>query len=614
MPLHLLSRTDFARLSDTLPLSTYFNPVTNPNWYQRSQHDQARNGRVSINHLREIAKNIIANNTIDPEVCKHISHQYSGGCVDSEVFLKIIGDKLPEAYQYLIFSMGMSHQANLTNTIEIWRTYFYYPRANGYSEFSASTKTFDIRITKVDGVRTIKEEDLTAYLSGVAETLAQVDRFWTAAQNHACYTNDGYVPRIPGAIYCFMNNLQIFYPTDNMVAQSLAFDWFNTETLNNLITTQGHNFNFELRSSRQIKVDPIPIPGDRRPYERVLAYSTNILSHLKYSIRGPKEPKATMYGVELEANGDYTPKEIIAAQKELFFLMKQDSSIYGSKGQSYEFVSVPASLKAHKRLWAEFFENIDYSKFDCSKDTGNGMHVHIDRRTFSSTHLRRMVWFITNPANFEFMFAISERPNRENFQEWAAMPDHQRRQRSKHAAAINAVATNQGLRGAVHFKGTKTVEIRMFKGIVSYATIVKNLEFVDSAVEFTRETGLSQLTLRNYLAWIEKTPKNRYETLKTFLKELRMNEILASSDVLEYLWTDTNDHHVIEKMNKAPFELTNFHITHLNRRRKKRCFILEKGKIVLIKPNGGILAKIDKSVQQKQVRGAATFTLNDFAA
>ncbi len=66
------------------------------------------------------------------------------------------------------------------------------------------------------------------------------------------------------------------------------------------------------------------------------------------------------------------------------------------------------------------------------------------------------------------------------------------------------------MRGAVHYKGEKTVEIRIFKGIVSYATVVKNIEFVDSVVEFTRTANTNQVTLKHYLNWVSSLPSNKW--------------------------------------------------------------------------------------------------------
>lgn len=356
----------------------------------------------------------------------------------------------------------------------------------------------------------------------------------------------------------------------------------------------------------EIVIRPRVTDTNRSLIERVLNYTTNVLDYLPYSIKGPKEDKATLYGVELEACSDYAPGDVIRAQKALFFILKQDGSITGSKPQKYEMVTVPATLKAHKRLWAEFFSAVDYEKFDTTKDTGNGMHVHIDRRAFTQAHLNRFTWFITNPANFDFIFAVSERPTKHNLTHWAPVPSYHH-YRSKTAACRNAVSRNGGLRGAVHFKGSKTVEVRLFKGIVSYATIVKNLEFVDSVVEYSRQTSLVQLSLPNYLAWLSATPANRYATLKTFLSELKLPQFITAAQVEDFIWLTDDPKAVHKKLLGAPFKITQDIVTYLNRKRRKRTFILKDGQLVCLHHNGGLLAKLDKSVQDKQLAANKTF-------
>jgi hypothetical protein len=425
--------------------------------------------------------------------------------------------------------------------------------------------------------------------------------------------NDGNIPYVVKHAIRYARDAAIFYPVGDRETNPVTHDWARPSKIASYISD---NHRVVLSSSERgdrLQFKALHAAGNRTSLSRVLSYSTNVLDHLPYTITGPKEPKAPLYGVELEACGDYSAGDLIAAQKDLFFIMKQDGSIHGSKPNCYEMVTVPATMKAHKRLWAEFFEKIDYTKFDTSKDTGNGMHVHIDRKSFTKNHLNRFTWFITNPGNDDFMLAISERPTKANYQEWARTPNHFGHT-TKITASRYASSTNGSLRGAVHCKGTKTVEVRIFKGIVSYATIVKNLEFVDSVFDYTSTTMLCQLSLANYLSWLKKTPKNKYQMLKTFIGEIKLDEMLAAADIVEYLWNTSVTYDVVDKINRAPFAITKAHVTILNRKARKRTYLYKAGKLVCIVPNGGLLAKLDKSVQQKQTRGSASFTLNTFAA
>jgi hypothetical protein len=333
---------------------------------------------------------------------------------------------------------------------------------------------------------------------------------------------------------------------------------------------------------------------------------------LPFNIRGNGEEKAPLYGVELEACSDYAPQEIIAAQQELFFIMKQDGSISGEGRHKYEMVSVPATLKAHKRLWAEFFNKVDYTKFDTSKATGNGMHVHVDRKAFvAKGHLNRFTWFFINPANFDFLFEVSERPTKNDFNRWAPLPQLLERM-SKAQVMRDSVAVNRGMRGAVHFKGNSTVEIRMFKGVVSFATVVKNLEFVDSVMQFTAETSLLNVTLPKYLAWLAGQPKNRYQLIREFISQFKdINQVMLANQLKDYLFATSKPETILAKLQKAKFPITNKHLTILNREKRKRTFVLAKdGTVQLAYSNSGKLANLDKSLQAKLTRGTTSIAIS----
>ena len=121
-------------------------------------------------------------------------------------------------------------------------------------------------------------------------------------------------------------------------------------------------------------------------------------------------PTNRLYGLELECTSDHTIKELMDAQGELFMIGKQDGSISGSKDLRVELVTVPMTLKAHKVQWSKWFNNLDYNKFDTTKKTTNGIHIHIDRKGFNnSQHIKNFAWFFGNPSNKDFILEFSER-------------------------------------------------------------------------------------------------------------------------------------------------------------------------------------------------------------
>jgi hypothetical protein len=472
----------------------------------------------------------------------------------------------------------------------------------------------------IDYIRLNDNSNVTEFLENLLESFnlyLLTGQSGTVKKSYSALTSLVWSNRFLNSIFMFATNkLDIIYK-DRKNNHGVAY---NTFTLVELIQSSNFNlndYNIRLEASydyvsviynRKAKI------ATRREISSILNYSSNVLDFLPFTIRSPKEEKAPLYGIELEASTDYSPGEAITHQKDLFFICKSDGTITGRGYYKYEMVTVPATFKSHKRLWADWFSKLDYNKFDTSKNTGNGMHVHVDRKAFyNKEHLDKFTWFFINPANYDFHFEVSERPNKRDFERWSPTPCLEVRGASTKLKTLkSAVACNGGLRGIVHFKKDISVEVRMFKGVVSYATIVKNLEFVDSVFHFTGEHRSLQISLKTYLNWLNSLPKNKYTMLRKFLSELStLQTILTSNEIKEYLYLHTSVESTVNKLNKAPFRITNKHLAILNKEQKKRTYILNKdGSISLAYAIGGKLAPLDVEFQQKMNRGSSTFVIN----
>lgn len=622
MPLPVLKRDDFTPTGQTLPISDYFNPTKNPEFYQRIP-SRAINGTMKVSEIEAIAKALATPEAIDDLIPLLFRNYNISDTPMNRAAYRAVYDLLPEDQRWLIFWTPVYYQSEPVRNVYKYQVHFRSFENVAYHEIGITKTNIILYITGTSNpfdsdcffsvTPAHCEQFLVDVTSNQNTTSKMLHDFSSFADSDVNY-NDGNCPSIIGILFRYASGTSCFFPHSSRDNMPVVADWTTPHQLKTYYDNEDYRCSWEFSSNcTRLVYNVKPKAGSRSSISRILNYSTNVFDYLPYTIKGPKEPAATLYGVELEACGDYTPQELVAAQKDLFFIMKQDGSIFGNKRNKYELVTVPASLRAHKRLWAEFFEKVDYTKFDTTKDTGNGMHVHIGRSAFSKTHLNKFTWFIVNPAHEDFILLVSERPTKNNLKEWAPTPN-MFGWVSKITASQVAASANNGIRGAVHYKSNKTVEVRLFKGIVSYATVVKNLEFVDSVFEYTRQTPLCQLSLRNYLAWLDATPKNKYQMLKTFFTEARVPTLLLGAELTEYLWSADQDHVLEDKLNKAPFKITNAHITYLNKKRRKRIFILKDGRVICVRNNGGLLAKLDKSMQQKQTRGAATFALSEFAA
>ncbi len=262
-----------------------------------------------------------------------------------------------------------------------------------------------------------------------------------------------------------------------------------------------------------------------------------------------------MYGVELELTTDKTAKDMITLQGDpVGFLVKQDSSISGSKRHKYECVTMPMEMVDHRKLWTRFFANVgSKNDFDVSTQTNNGMHVHIARSLFTDDHLKQFTWFITAPEHREFILLLSQR-TQDSFDRWSPAPKYTNYQ--THLKAFkNCVSAVGSLRGAVNTGNTRnkpTVEVRIFKGIVSCAEVLRNLEVVDAIFEFTRPgfSSYRSLTIRNFYDWVKSTPKNQYKYLRADLWKLDIPLLVKKARVLRILFNVTDPEIMVKKINE----------------------------------------------------------------
>jgi hypothetical protein len=345
----------------------------------------------------------------------------------------------------------------------------------------------------------------------------------------------------------------------------------------------------------------------RDPLYRVLSYSTQATNLIDWPILDKNEKNPVLYGVELECVSDYNVRQIIDAQAIPFFIAKSDGSISGSKRNATELVTVPMSLKAHKKHWAHWFRNIDYKQFDCTKDTTNGLHVHIDRKAFmNEQHLRNMVWFYTNPANTDFLLYISERGSLERMAQYSPIYQYPS-SLSKVRAFKDCTRLVAGTRGIVNLSKTATVEVRMFRGIVSFGELVKDLEFVDAVFHFCEgEHSLNKLTFPDFLVWLSREPINKYTILRKFIDQCKnLPDMIIHSEVKSIVFNLSDPDTIVERLNKSKIKITNAHVTILNKGNKRK-YILNKetGLIDVLQTNLSKFAKLDRVIESRYTRHA----------
>ena len=163
-------------------------------------------------------------------------------------------------------------------------------------------------------------------------------------------------------------------------------------------------------------------------------------------------------------------------------------------------------------------------------------------------------------------------------------------------------------RGIINFGKKITVEIRMFRSIVSFAELCKDLEFVDAVFHFcSGERSLMKLGFTDFLTWLQKeVPINKYTILRKFIDSCNyMDKMISEYQVKNMIFNITEPELIIKKLNGSKLKLTNAHVSVLNKG-IKRTYILNKdtGFIELTTTNMSKLVKIDRSTESRYTRNS----------
>ena len=219
-------------------------------------------------------------------------------------------------------------------------------------------------------------------------------------------------------------------------------------------------------------------------------------------------------GVELEMEaGDWDIISSILDTMPSVFYAKED----GSLCDGLELVTHPMSwawMKKHADVWKILNE---FKRAGCKSYKTNtcGLHVHLSKSAFSSLHLYKFLkFFYENPS---FIQKVSHRSSY-SMERWSDVRHGGEYlvYKAKHKDGNTSRYT------AVNLRPHKTVEVRIFKGTLSVKGLWKRLEFVHAAYEWTQNISIKDVTVQNFLKWVEEH-KKAYPYLAEFLTKERFN-------------------------------------------------------------------------------------------
>lgn len=228
--------------------------------------------------------------------------------------------------------------------------------------------------------------------------------------------------------------------------------------------------------------------------EGFVNYSTNVLECARGFRHAPDEvlPALPLYmGVELEVypRRDLDrAKEVVWRAVQGFSVLKYDSSV----PDGFEIVSIPATLAWHRQVWPKALESIRTEVRSWSHNSC-GMHVHFSLNALTPLQAGKLLVFINEAANQDFVWAVAgRRPSQYAEIRSRRLSDGKLDFRWDHHDALSVSQRNRG----------ETMEMRIFRGNVATNGFLKNLDFVAALVEWSANASIQNLKSSDFIEWM----------------------------------------------------------------------------------------------------------------
>ena len=249
---------------------------------------------------------------------------------------------------------------------------------------------------------------------------------------------------------------------------------------------------------------------DDRGASPIRSYSNKRSSRLKPL--GKRRAGEHYFGVELEtvvrtnsSEGLWrTGRAILRSIGQDFATLKEDGSLGGT---GIEIVSARATMAEHRKRWATICDDERPDLLVAYDDNRCGLHVHVGRERLSKLQIGRIVQFVNDPSNEPLVVSVAQR-DKNSYCRRYEKPLKRRRQGTSAVGRPHydtPPATEAYDRyDAINLCNEHTIEFRIFRATLRYASLVKSLDFVDALVRFCGPAGASfdELTTKSFLVWL----------------------------------------------------------------------------------------------------------------
>jgi hypothetical protein len=208
--------------------------------------------------------------------------------------------------------------------------------------------------------------------------------------------------------------------------------------------------------------------------------------------------------------------------KDMFYVVED-----GSLNNGFEIVSYPMTYKAIQAI--DFNALIfRYRKYVKSFNTNTcGMHTHVSKNAFSNLNAIKAMKIVY--SNYEFTRFIAQRKS-EDLNRWSPIrPRHFDRVKSSIIENKNDVHANyrkyvkalvSSKYHAMNFSKSHTIEFRIFKGNLVNHRFLKNIEFIQALIDYTKVTPYRAVNINTFVGFV-KSNYAEYQNLNKFLNEFK---------------------------------------------------------------------------------------------
>lgn len=318
--------------------------------------------------------------------------------------------------------------------------------------------------------------------------------------------NKAYVYNCDGTILCAMRLCHREPSSTQRGRRSEVIPTLNADEIaraSNLISTDRNSISFSFNNS-EWNMEFLDSLNHSKTYIHQFNY---IPKYIKYFMPGESEDTTLLLGAEIEVGGNNnvtSDNDKNSTVKKCIQIMNgsdsdEENLIYSTHDSTVqiEFDTMPCSLEFHKNKmnYREMFEYLDkegYKGHDCETA---GLHIHANRSYLGKSRISQelvisKILYILEKFNNEIC-VIARRDN--DYSEFAG-----EKQNEDSIVELYGKYKNKGKRAALNLQHKDTIEFRMFKSTLKYATFILTLEFVKDIIDYAKSVDIEEIELAKW--------------------------------------------------------------------------------------------------------------------